>query len=177
MYLLWLSLTNIVWSEACKCGKYAKEQRNQVVGKYIFTVCRLADLTVCQESEIKRGKVCHVSLFLCFRYQTFYIWHQQPLRNTVKLWNVSSYFTYLVREKQFLFLSLLFSSTFKCISVLSAFCTEWPSALETDTKCDEHFPIKLESKEYVSAGPSLRNPSARIVHLRVSFAIFTWCWL
>lgn len=46
------------------CGKYAKEQRNQVVGKYFFTVCRLADLTVCQESEIKRGKVCHVFLFL-----------------------------------------------------------------------------------------------------------------
>lgn len=71
--------------------------------------------------------------------------------------------------------------------MLVAFCTEWPSALDTDGKCDEHFPIKIESTDYVSAGPSVRNPSARIVHLKVSFQdrsekvptpVFTWwCWL
>lgn len=53
-------------------------------------------------------------------------------------------------------------------------CTEWPSALDTDAKCDEHFPIKAESTDYVSAGPSVRNPSARIVHLKVSCLIFLY---
>ncbi|KAG8012819.1 28S ribosomal protein S35 [Nibea albiflora] len=51
-----------------------------------------------------------------------------------------------------------------------AMCTEWPSALDTDAKCDEHFPIKAESTDYVSAGPSVRNPSARIVHLKVKLS-------
>ncbi|XP_041704630.1 28S ribosomal protein S35, mitochondrial-like [Coregonus clupeaformis] len=55
-------------------------------------------------------------------------------------------------------------------AVLAVFCTEWPSALDTDAKCDEHFPVKVKSKDYVSAGTSLRNPSARIVHLRVKLS-------
>uniref|UniRef100_A0A673XCL7 Mitochondrial ribosomal protein S35 n=1 Tax=Salmo trutta TaxID=8032 RepID=A0A673XCL7_SALTR len=54
----------------------------------------------------------------------------------------------------------------------STFCTEWPSALDTDAKYDEHFPVKVKSKDYVSAGTSLRNPSARIVHLRVKQYFF-----
>uniref|UniRef100_A0A8C8GR65 Mitochondrial ribosomal protein S35 n=1 Tax=Oncorhynchus tshawytscha TaxID=74940 RepID=A0A8C8GR65_ONCTS len=58
----------------------------------------------------------------------------------------------------------------KHCEALKPFCTEWPSALDTGAKCDEHFPIKVESKDYVSAGTSLRNPSARIVHLRVSLS-------
>lgn len=56
----------------------------------------------------------------------------------------------------------------RCLLLPLAFCTEWPSALDTDAKCDQHFPVKVESKDYVSAGLSVRNPSARIVHLRVS---------
>lgn len=58
---------------------------------------------------------------------------------------------------------------YECLSLLLAFCSEWPSALDTDAKCDEHFPIKVGSTDYVSAGLSVRNPSARIVHLKVSF--------
>lgn len=61
-------------------------------------------------------------------------------------------------------------------SLLSAFCTEWPSALDTDAKCDDYFPIKTESTDYVFAGPSLRNPLARIVHLRVSLPAFPFVW-
>uniref|UniRef100_A0A674B7V5 Mitochondrial ribosomal protein S35 n=1 Tax=Salmo trutta TaxID=8032 RepID=A0A674B7V5_SALTR len=59
----------------------------------------------------------------------------------------------------------------KHCEALKPFCTEWPSALDTGAKCDEHFPVKVESKDYVSAGTSLRNPSARVVHLRVSFCL------
>uniref|UniRef100_H3CCM7 Mitochondrial ribosomal protein S35 n=1 Tax=Tetraodon nigroviridis TaxID=99883 RepID=H3CCM7_TETNG len=58
----------------------------------------------------------------------------------------------------------------KHCEALKPFCTEWPSALDTDTKCDEHFPIKTTTTDYVFAGPSLRNPSARIVHLKVKLS-------
>uniref|UniRef100_A0A3Q0SH52 Mitochondrial ribosomal protein S35 n=1 Tax=Amphilophus citrinellus TaxID=61819 RepID=A0A3Q0SH52_AMPCI len=64
------------------------------------------------------------------------------------------------------FLHLTPAAIKKHCEALKPFCTEWPSALDTDAKCDEHFPIKVESTDYVSAGPSLRNLSARIVHLR-----------
>uniref|UniRef100_A0A674B7R7 Mitochondrial ribosomal protein S35 n=1 Tax=Salmo trutta TaxID=8032 RepID=A0A674B7R7_SALTR len=65
------------------------------------------------------------------------------------------------------------ATVFNCVSVSlfpEAFCTEWPSALDTGAKCDEHFPVKVESKDYVSAGTSLRNPSARVVHLRLKLS-------
>ncbi|XP_064786332.1 small ribosomal subunit protein mS35-like [Oncorhynchus masou masou] len=58
----------------------------------------------------------------------------------------------------------------KHCEALKPFCTEWPSALDTGAKCDEHFPVKVESKDYVSAGTSLRNPSARIVHLSLKLS-------
>lgn len=103
---------------------------------------------------------------ISFRYPIFCIWLHQPSRNTVKLWNVIS-------------LCLSFCSIYqhnvpffrrsnKFFLLLSAFCTQWPSVLDTDAKCDEHFPIKVESTDYVSAGPSVRNPWARVVSLRVS---------
>uniref|UniRef100_A0A3Q3N393 Mitochondrial ribosomal protein S35 n=1 Tax=Mastacembelus armatus TaxID=205130 RepID=A0A3Q3N393_9TELE len=63
------------------------------------------------------------------------------------------------------FLHLTPAAIKKHCKALKPFCTEWPAALETDAKCDEHFPIKVESRDYVSAGLSLRNPLARIVHL------------
>lgn len=52
----------------------------------------------------------------------------------------------------------------------SDFCTEWPSALDSDEKCLQHFPIEIGTSDYVSAGPSLRNPKARVVTLKVSEA-------
>ncbi|KAM9377772.1 small ribosomal subunit protein mS35 [Pholidichthys leucotaenia] len=58
----------------------------------------------------------------------------------------------------------------KHCEALKPFCTEWPSALDSDAECDKHFPVKVKSTDYVSAGPSLRNPSARIVHLRVKLS-------
>lgn len=48
------------------------------------------------------------------------------------------------------------------------FCTEWPSALDSDEKCEQHFPIEIETTDYVSSGTSIRNPKARVVTLRVS---------
>uniref|UniRef100_UPI0037E8936D small ribosomal subunit protein mS35 n=1 Tax=Semicossyphus pulcher TaxID=241346 RepID=UPI0037E8936D len=68
------------------------------------------------------------------------------------------------------FLHLTPAAIKKHCEALKPFCTEWPSALDSDAKCDEHFPIKLQSTDYVSAGPSVRNPSARIVHLKVKLS-------
>uniref|UniRef100_F7A9P6 Mitochondrial ribosomal protein S35 n=1 Tax=Ornithorhynchus anatinus TaxID=9258 RepID=F7A9P6_ORNAN len=58
----------------------------------------------------------------------------------------------------------------KHCEVLKDFCTEWPAALDTDEKCEEHFPVEIETADYVSAGPSLRNPKARVVTLKVKLS-------
>ncbi|XP_058138964.1 small ribosomal subunit protein mS35 [Dasypus novemcinctus] len=55
----------------------------------------------------------------------------------------------------------------KHCEALKDFCTEWPAALKSDEKCEEHFPIEIDTTDYVSAGPSVRNPKARVVTLRV----------
>ncbi|KAM5332905.1 small ribosomal subunit protein mS35 isoform 4-T4 [Glossophaga mutica] len=57
----------------------------------------------------------------------------------------------------------------KHCEALKDFCTEWPAALDTDEKCEEHFPIEIDTADYVSSGPSVRNPRARAVTLRVPF--------
>ncbi|XP_061917231.1 small ribosomal subunit protein mS35 [Entelurus aequoreus] len=58
----------------------------------------------------------------------------------------------------------------KHCEALKPFCNEWPSSLDTDAKCDQHFPVKVETSDYVSAGLSLRNPAARVLHLRVKLS-------
>ncbi|XP_072291550.1 small ribosomal subunit protein mS35 [Eucyclogobius newberryi] len=68
------------------------------------------------------------------------------------------------------FLHLTPTAIKKHCEALKSFCTEWPSALDTDAKCDKHFPIKVQTTDFVSSGLSLRNPSARIVHLQVKLS-------
>lgn len=51
---------------------------------------------------------------------------------------------------------------------IKKFCTPWPAGLETDEKCDKHFPIEFISSDYVQGLPTIRNPLSRIVSLRVS---------
>ncbi|XP_077066074.1 small ribosomal subunit protein mS35 [Siphateles boraxobius] len=58
----------------------------------------------------------------------------------------------------------------KHCEALKPFCTEWPSALDSDEKCMKHFPIQVQNREFVSAGLSLRNPDARIVTLKVKLS-------
>lgn len=54
--------------------------------------------------------------------------------------------------------------------VLKDFCTEWPAALDSDEKCEKHFPLEIDTADYVSSGPSIRNPRARAVTLRVKLS-------
>ncbi|XP_064318011.1 small ribosomal subunit protein mS35 [Phalacrocorax carbo] len=58
----------------------------------------------------------------------------------------------------------------KHCAALKDFCTEWPSALDSDEKCEQHFPIEVETVDYISAGTSIRNPKARVVTLRVKLS-------
>uniref|UniRef100_A0A8C8RFW9 Mitochondrial ribosomal protein S35 n=1 Tax=Pelusios castaneus TaxID=367368 RepID=A0A8C8RFW9_9SAUR len=58
----------------------------------------------------------------------------------------------------------------KHCTALKDFCTDWPAALDNDEKCEQHFPIEIETIDYVSAGPSVRNPKARVVTLRVKLS-------
>ena len=55
----------------------------------------------------------------------------------------------------------------KHCEALKDFCTEWPAALDSDEKCEKHFPIEIDTADYISSGPSIRNPKARVVTLRV----------
>ena len=54
----------------------------------------------------------------------------------------------------------------------SDLCTEWPKGLETDAQCQKHFPVEVESSDYVFSGPSIRDPRARTVTVRVSSLAF-----
>ncbi|GAB1291445.1 28S ribosomal protein S35, mitochondrial [Apodemus speciosus] len=56
------------------------------------------------------------------------------------------------------------------LELLKYFCTEWPAALDSDEKCEEHFPVEIDTADYVSSGPSIRNPRARAVTLRVKLS-------
>lgn len=53
---------------------------------------------------------------------------------------------------------------------LKKFCTPWPAALDTDEKCDKHFPIEFISSDYCQGLPTIRNPLSRIITLRVSIS-------
>ncbi|XP_060634092.2 small ribosomal subunit protein mS35 [Anolis sagrei] len=58
----------------------------------------------------------------------------------------------------------------KHCAALKDFCTEWPPALDNEEKCLQHFPIEVDTVDYVSAGPSVRNPKARVVTLRIKLS-------
>ncbi|XP_053317872.1 28S ribosomal protein S35, mitochondrial isoform X2 [Spea bombifrons] len=58
----------------------------------------------------------------------------------------------------------------KHCAALKEFCTPWPSDLSSDELCAQHFPIEIQASDYVSAGPSVRNPKGRVVTLRVKLS-------
>ncbi|KAM4748082.1 small ribosomal subunit protein mS35 [Rhinophrynus dorsalis] len=58
----------------------------------------------------------------------------------------------------------------KHCAALREFCTQWPAALSSIESCTKHFPIEFQTVDYVSAGPSLRNPKARAVTMQVKLS-------
>ncbi|KAM8973155.1 small ribosomal subunit protein mS35 isoform 2-T2 [Pelodytes ibericus] len=55
-------------------------------------------------------------------------------------------------------------------AALREFCTPWPSAFSSDEVINRHYPIEFQTVDYVSAGPSVRNPKARVVTLQVKLS-------
>lgn len=68
------------------------------------------------------------------------------------------------------FLHLTPAHLSKHAKVLRQFCTPWPAGLETDEKCEEHFPVEVIDSDYCHASPSIRDPRSRIVTLRVKLS-------
>lgn len=54
----------------------------------------------------------------------------------------------------------------KQCEALKKFCTPWPKALDTDEKCEKHFPVEVISSDYCHSSPSIREPLARIINVR-----------
>ncbi|KAJ8667968.1 hypothetical protein QAD02_009631 [Eretmocerus hayati] len=56
---------------------------------------------------------------------------------------------------------------------LKQFCTKWPEGLETEEKCDKHFPLEVIYSDYCHSGPSIRDPLSRIVSFRFKLSSLT----
>lgn len=55
----------------------------------------------------------------------------------------------------------------KHCEALKNFCTRWPEELETDEACVKYFPVEIITSDYCYSSPTIREPLARIVNLRV----------
>src|SRR5699024_2845426 len=53
---------------------------------------------------------------------------------------------------------------------LKKFCTPWPKNLNTDEKCEKHFPLEVSSSDYCHSSPTIRDPLARIVCVKFKLA-------
>ncbi|XP_066595964.1 small ribosomal subunit protein mS35 [Prorops nasuta] len=58
----------------------------------------------------------------------------------------------------------------KHCEAIKKFCTKWPEGLETEEKQREHFPVEIISSDYCYSSPTIREPLARIVSLRVKLS-------
>ncbi|XP_031840413.1 mitochondrial ribosomal protein S35 [Nomia melanderi] len=53
---------------------------------------------------------------------------------------------------------------------LKKFCTKWPQELETDEACEKYFPVEIITSDYCYSSPTIREPLARIVSLRLKLS-------
>lgn len=53
---------------------------------------------------------------------------------------------------------------------LKQFCTEWPKLLNSEEAIEKHYPLEIITSDYCHASPTIRNPLARIVTLRVKLS-------
>lgn len=50
---------------------------------------------------------------------------------------------------------------------IKQYCTEWPKLLNSEEAIEKHYPLEIITSDYCHASPSIRNPLARIVTLRI----------
>lgn len=53
---------------------------------------------------------------------------------------------------------------------IKQYCTEWPNLLNSQEAIEKHYPVEIITSDYCHASPSIRNPLARIVTLRVKLS-------
>lgn len=53
---------------------------------------------------------------------------------------------------------------------IKKYCTQWPKLLDSEDSIEQHYPIEIITSDYCHASPSIRNPLARIVTLRVKLS-------
>ncbi|KAJ8706613.1 hypothetical protein PYW07_012691 [Mythimna separata] len=53
---------------------------------------------------------------------------------------------------------------------IKQFCTEWPSLLNSEEAIEKHYPVEVITSDYCHASPTIRNPLARIVTLRIKLS-------
>lgn len=53
---------------------------------------------------------------------------------------------------------------------IKQFCTEWPTLLNSEEAIEKHYPVEVITSDYCHASPSIRNPLARIVTLRIKLS-------
>lgn len=58
----------------------------------------------------------------------------------------------------------------KQCEALKKFCTPWPESLKTDELCEKHFPLEVVSSDYCHSAPTIRDPLARIVTIKIKLA-------
>ncbi|UYV77197.1 MRPS35 [Cordylochernes scorpioides] len=63
----------------------------------------------------------------------------------------------------FLGLEKLSDSRMNTWAVATEFCTPWPDGLETEEKCQKHFPVEVTTTDYCHASTTIRDQRARNV--------------
>lgn len=53
---------------------------------------------------------------------------------------------------------------------IKQFCTEWPKLLNSEDAIEKHYPVEVITSDYCHASPTIRNPLARIVTLRIKLS-------
>ncbi|XP_049884301.1 28S ribosomal protein S35, mitochondrial [Pectinophora gossypiella] len=53
---------------------------------------------------------------------------------------------------------------------IKQFCTTWPKLLNSEEAIEKHYPLEVITSDYCHGSPSIRNPLARIVTLRVKLS-------
>ncbi|XP_068627287.1 small ribosomal subunit protein mS35 [Battus philenor] len=53
---------------------------------------------------------------------------------------------------------------------IKKYCTEWPKLLNSEEAIEKHYPVEVITSDYCHASPTIRNPLARIVNLRVKLS-------
>ncbi|XP_045508912.1 28S ribosomal protein S35, mitochondrial [Colias croceus] len=53
---------------------------------------------------------------------------------------------------------------------IKKYCTEWPKLLNSEEAIEKHYPIEVITSDYCHASPTIRNPLARIVTLRIKLS-------